>query len=93
MPYVSTLRSPTRGSQSSGRMARPRARRPGHGTERSKGEPVPRLLLSSCLCPKPAFSPEGPQLKIKTYINMDYQFGSKVWNRLLQKVDSVRSDG
>lgn len=67
MPYVSTLRSPTRGSQSSGRMDRPRARRPGHGTERSKGEPVPRLLLSSCLCPKPAFSPEGPQLKIKTY--------------------------
>lgn len=63
MTYVSTLQSPTRGSQSSDRRAPPQARHLGRGTERSRGEPEPRLLLSACLCPEPAFSPKGPQLK------------------------------
>lgn len=63
MTYVSTLQSPARGSQSSGRTARPRVRHLGRGTEQSRGEPEPQLLLSVCLCPEPAFSPEGPQLK------------------------------
>lgn len=63
MTYVSILQSPARGSQSSGRTARPRARRLGRGTGRSRGEPEPRQLLSACPCPEPAFSPKGPQLK------------------------------
>lgn len=64
MTYVSTLRSLARGFQSSGHTARPPARHLGRGTERNMGGLEPRLLLSSCLCPEPAFSPEGPQLKI-----------------------------
>lgn len=70
MPYVSTLRSPARGSQSSGHTARPQARLLGRGTERRKGELEPRLLLFSCPYPEPAFSQEGPQLKKHVKINL-----------------------
>lgn len=64
MTYVSTPRCPALGFQSSGHKARPLARHLGRGTDRNMDEPEPRLPLSSCRCPEPAFSPGDPQLKI-----------------------------
>lgn len=61
--YVSTPRSPARGSRSSGRTVRPRARRRGRDTGWSTGGPAPRLPWSACRCPEPAFSPAGRRLQ------------------------------
>lgn len=70
--YVSIPQSLAHGSQSSGRTAQPQARRLGHGIDRNMSGLELRLPLSSCLCPEPAFSPEGPQLKdIQPEINLN----------------------